>query len=47
MLLVFLLLAAIGFICSWLSHNANPQNPSSILITAFLTCITFAVSRSV
>lgn len=36
-LLVFMLLAVIGFIWSWLSHSGSPQNPlSSILITAFL-----------
>lgn len=37
-LLVFMLLATIGFICSWLSHRASPQNLLlSFLITAFLT----------
>ena len=37
MLLVFLLLAAISFIWSWLSHIASPLNPLlSFLITAFL-----------
>jgi hypothetical protein len=38
MLLVFLLLAAIGFTWSWLSHTASPQNPLwSFLSTAFFT----------
>ena len=36
-LLVFLLLGAIGFICSWLSHSSSPQNPLwPFLSTAFL-----------
>ena len=36
-LLVFLLLDAIGCICSWLSHSYSPQNPlSTFLSTAFL-----------
>jgi hypothetical protein len=36
-LLVFLLLAAFGFICSWLAHSYSSQNPvSSFLSTAFL-----------
>jgi hypothetical protein len=36
-LLVFMLLAVIGSIWSWLSHTASPQNALlSIVITAFL-----------
>jgi hypothetical protein len=39
-LLVYTLLATIGFTWSWLSHSYGPQNPvswlSSVLVTAFL-----------
>jgi hypothetical protein len=36
-LLVYLLLATVGFICSWLSRTADPKNLlSSFLITVFL-----------
>jgi hypothetical protein len=39
-LLVYALLATIGFTWSWLSHSDGPQNPwsllSSVLVTAFL-----------
>jgi hypothetical protein len=35
---VFLLLAAIGSVCSWLSHSQDQNNPlSSFLVSAFLT----------
>ena len=37
-LTVFLLLAAIGSLCAWLSHNREQNNPlSSFLVAAFLT----------
>jgi hypothetical protein len=36
--MVFLLLAAIGSLCAWLSHSHDQNNPlSSFLVTAFLT----------
>lgn len=37
LLLVLLLLAAAGSVCSWLSHSQNQNDPlSSFLVTAFL-----------
>jgi hypothetical protein len=37
-LTVFLLLAAIGSLCAWLSHNREQDNPlSSFLVAVFLT----------